>query len=66
MQTHVLVAAISATPINFRRDNSTRSSQVPQNSMLQITRCLDSASDSYQAGEINTYSLNTPCFIQTL
>ena len=56
MQTQVLVTPISATPISSHQDNSARSSQVPQNSMLQITRCLDSASDNYQAGEINTYS----------
>ena len=46
---------VQMTPL-FYRPNRARSSQVLQNSMLQITRCLDFASDNYQAGEINTYS----------
>ena len=58
MQTQVLirVAANSARPISARQDNRARSSQVPKISLSQITRCLDSASDNYQAGEINSYS----------
>ena len=45
MQTQIVVAAISATPISSHPDNRTRSSQVPHISLLQITRCLDSSSD---------------------
>ena len=44
MQTQVLVAASSATPISSHQDNRTRSSQVPHFSLLQITRCLNSSS----------------------
>ena len=47
MQTQVLVAAISATPISAHQDNRARSSQVNIVSLSQITRCLD-ASDNYQ------------------
>ena len=54
MQTQILVAALSATLISSHQDNRVRSSQVPKNSLSQITRCLDSASDNYQAGEINS------------
>ena len=49
MQTQVPVAAISAAPISSYQDNTTRSSQVPQLSLLQITRCLDSSSDKTPA-----------------
>ena len=49
MQTQVLVAAVSASPISSHLDNRTRSSQVPQISLLQITRCLDSSSDKIPA-----------------
>ena len=54
----VLVAAVtanSAIPISAHQDKRARSSQVKRVSMFQITRCLDSASDNYQAGEINSY-----------
>ena len=63
MQTNFLiVAANSATPISAHQaDSRARSLQVPKISLSQITRCLDSASDNYQAGEINSYSY-TPCF----
>ena len=44
MQTQVLVAAFSATPISSHQDNRARSSQAPKPSLLQITRCLDSNS----------------------
>ena len=54
MQTQILVAALSAALISSHQDNRERSSQVPKTSLLQITRCLDSASDNYQAGEINS------------
>ena len=56
MQTQVLVAAVSAELISSHQDNRTRSSLVLLISPLQITRCLDSVSDNYQAGEINSYS----------
>ena len=58
MQTQLMVAAVSATLINAHQDNSTRSSQemIMIVSWSQIMRCLDSASDNYQAGEINSYS----------
>ena len=49
MQTQVLVKAISATPISSHQDNRPCSSQVPQISLLQITRCLDSSSDKTPA-----------------
>ena len=49
MQTQVIVEAISATPISSHQDNRERSSQVPQISLLQITRCLDSSSDKIPA-----------------
>ena len=51
IQTHaqVPVAAISATPISSHQDNRARSSQVPQLSLLQITRCLDCSSDKTPA-----------------
>ena len=49
MQTQFLVGAISATPISSHQDNRTRFSQVPQLSLLQITRCLDSSSDKTPA-----------------
>ena len=42
-------------PISSHQDNRARSSQVLLISPLQTTRCLDSASDNYQAGEINSY-----------
>ena len=47
MQTQILVAAIlAAVPISARyQDKTTRSLQVPNISLLQITRCLDSSSD---------------------
>ena len=61
----LIVAANSATPISAHQDSRARSSQVPRISLSQITRCLDSASDNYQAGEIDSYSW-TPCFFQTL
>ena len=54
VQTQILVAALSATLISSHQDNRVRSSQVPKISLSQITRCLDSASDNYQAGEINS------------
>ena len=57
------VEAISAISISAHQDNRARSSQVLKDSLLQITRCLDSASDNYQAGEINSYSKNTRYFI---
>ena len=47
MQTQVPVAALSATHISAHQDNRARSSQVPQVLLLQITRCLDSASGNY-------------------
>ena len=50
------VAANSAIPISAHQDKRARSSQVKRVSVLQITRCLDSASDNYQAGKINSYS----------
>ena len=52
------VVAISAIAISahVHQDKRARSSQVKRDSMLKITRCLDSASDNYQAGEINSYS----------
>ena len=56
MQTQVLVTALSATPISSQQDNKERSSQVPKISLSQITRCLDFASDNYQASEINSSS----------
>ena len=56
MQTQVLVTAISATVTSSHQDNSERSSQVPKISLSQITRCLDSASENYQASEINSSS----------
>ena len=49
MQTQVLVAAVSATPISSHQDTRTRSSQVPHISLLQITRCLDPSSDKTPA-----------------
>ena len=49
MQTQVLIAAISAAPISSHQDNRERSSQAPQASLLQITRCLDSSSDKTPA-----------------
>ena len=49
LQTHSLLAAVSASPISSHQDNRTRSSQVPHFSMLQITRCLDSSSDKKPA-----------------
>ena len=49
MQTHVIVAANSATAITSHQDNRARSSQVPKVSLLQITRCLDSNSDKIPA-----------------
>ena len=49
MQTQVPVGAVSATPISSHQDNRERSSQVPQISLLQITRCLDSSSDKIPA-----------------
>ena len=49
MQTQILVAAISATPISSHQDNRARCSQVPHISQLQITRCLDSISDKTPA-----------------
>ena len=54
IQTGIIVAAVSATLISSHQDNRVRSSQVPKLSLSQITRCLDSASDNYQAGEINS------------
>ena len=56
MQTQVLVAAISAALISSHQDNRVRSSQVPKISVSQITRFLESASDNYQASEINSSS----------
>ena len=56
MQTQILVAALSATLISSHQDNRERSSQVPKISLSQVTRCLDSASDNYQASEINSSS----------
>ena len=52
MQTQVLVGAVSATPISSHQDNRERSSQVPQISLLQITRCLDSSSDKIPAKDL--------------
>ena len=49
MQTKVLVAAVSATPISSHQEIRAWSSQVPQLSLLQITRCLDSSSDKTPA-----------------
>ena len=49
MQTQVIVPAVSAPPISSHQDNSARSSQVPNISLLQITRCLDSSSDKTPA-----------------
>ena len=56
MQTQVLVSAISAALISSHQDNRVRSSQVPKISVSQITRFLESASDNYQASEINSSS----------
>ena len=56
MQTQVLVTAFSATLTSSHQDNKERSSQVPKISLSQITRCLDSASDNYQASETNSSS----------
>ena len=56
MQTQVIAAAIWKTFISAHQDNRARSSQVLVISRLQITRCLDSASENYQAGEMNSYS----------
>ena len=53
MQTQVLVAAISATPISAHQDNRALSSQVKKVSLSQITRCLDSPSDNYQQNRWN-------------
>ena len=55
VQTQLVVAAVSATPISAHKDNSTRSSQVMLSLSSQITRRLDSVSDNYQASEINSY-----------
>ena len=55
MQTQVLVKAISATLFSSHQDNRERSSQVLLISLSRITRCLDSASDNYQVGELNSY-----------
>ena len=50
MQTEeTAVIFASATPISAHQDNRARSSQVPQVSLLQITRCLDSSSDKTPA-----------------
>ena len=49
MQIQRTVAAVSASPISSHQDNRTRSSQVPQISLLQITRCLDPSSDKIPA-----------------
>ena len=49
MQSQVLVAAVSATPISSHQDNRARSSQASKTSLLQITRCLDSSSDKTPA-----------------
>ena len=49
MQTQILVAAISATPISSHQDKTSRPSQVPDISVLEITRCLDSSSDKTPA-----------------
>ena len=54
MQTHIFVEALSATLISFHQDNRERSSPATTISLLQIMRCLDSVSDNYQAGEINS------------
>ena len=67
MQSQVLVAAVSATPISSHQDNRTRSSQAPKTSLLQITRCLDSSSDKTPAekdfvGKI----VNTQAVIDTM
>ena len=56
MQTQIIAAAIWKTFISAHQDNRARSSQVLVISRLQITRCLDSASENYQAGEMNSYS----------
>ena len=56
MQTQVVVAAVSETAIFPHQDKGARSSLVKSISLLQITRCSDSASDKYQAGEINSYN----------
>ena len=45
METQLSVAAISETHISAHQDNRAHSSQVPTDSLLQITRCLDSSSD---------------------
>ena len=49
METQLSVAAISATHISAHQDNRAHSSQVPTDSLLQITRCLDSSSDKTPA-----------------
>ena len=50
MQTEFLVVAILATPIGAQdQEKRERSSQVPQLSLLQITRCLDSSNDKTPA-----------------
>ena len=56
IQTQILVPVNSATLISSHQDNRVRSSQAPKTSLSQITRCLDSASDNYQASEINSSS----------
>ena len=49
METQLSVAAISETHISAHQDNRAHSSQVPTDSLLQITRCLDSSSDKTPA-----------------
>ena len=49
MQTQLIVAANSAKPISSHQDNRALSSQALKNSLLQITRCLDSSSDKIPA-----------------
>ena len=54
MQTQDLVAAVPETATSpFRARSSLVTTSI---SLLQITRCSDSASDKYQAGEINSYN----------
>ena len=57
MQTQILiVSAFSAASISAHQDRRTRSLQMLTSPLSQITRCLDSTSDNYQAGEINFHS----------
>ena len=51
VRTQILMRAILAAAIGSHQDSRTHSSQVIISSLSQITRCLDSVSDNYQAGK---------------